>query len=186
MKRVITLLSIMLILIITVTSCENSENEDIDEFPASDFEYGENEDIEESPAGDFEYIISIDGVTITKYIGESTKVRIPERIEGELVYNIGSRSSESVVLGIIHSGAFQGSKISHVVIPDSVTIIGSLAFQSCDDLQSITIPDSVTFVDRLAFNNCENLRSAVYKGNTYRYNKNTGQFPQEFYDDISG
>ena len=45
------------------------------------------------------------------------------------------------------------------VIPNSVTSIGELAFQSYDGLTSVTIPNSVTSIGRQAFFNCSDLAS---------------------------
>ena len=49
----------------------------------------------------------------------------------------------------------------HVVIPDSVTIIGDSAFKKCISLQSIVIPDSVTTIGEDAFSFCYSLQSIV-------------------------
>lgn len=46
-----------------------------------------------------------------------------------------------------------------VVIPDSVTSIGSFAFSGCRSLTSITIPNSVTSIGYSAFAWCESLKS---------------------------
>lgn len=46
-----------------------------------------------------------------------------------------------------------------LVIPDSVTKIGSQAFSCCGELASVVIPDSVTEIDNYAFEYCEGLTS---------------------------
>ena len=45
----------------------------------------------------------------------------------------------------------------HLVIPDSVTSIGSYAFYGCTGLTSVTIPDSVTSIGNYAFKGCSGL-----------------------------
>lgn len=46
-----------------------------------------------------------------------------------------------------------------VVIPNSVTAIGFLAFRDCDTITSITIPKSVTTINQGAFTGCSRLTS---------------------------
>lgn len=46
----------------------------------------------------------------------------------------------------IGQGAFENTKLSSVIIPDSVTSIGNFAFRGMDKLKEITIPDSVTSI----------------------------------------
>ena len=47
--------------------------------------------------------------------------------------------------------------LTSVVIPDSVTSIGSLAFRDCYSLTSVVIPDSVTSIGSMAFRDCTSL-----------------------------
>ncbi|MCL1807362.1 MAG: leucine-rich repeat domain-containing protein [Oscillospiraceae bacterium] len=142
----------------------------------------------ENPASDFEYKYdaAAGGVVITKYIGTAIKVRIPEKIEGEPVVEIGKE-------------AFNRSGIMEVYIPNSVTSIGDVAFYECTGLTGIMIPDSVTSIGRWAFINCPNL-TATYKGKSYKYEPppppspdpdGAGaaiiiDLPQEFFDAVNG
>lgn len=51
--------------------------------------------------------------------------------------------------------------LTSIIIPDSVTDIGSEAFRGCFGLTSVEIPDSVTSLGDCAFDYCVNLKSAI-------------------------
>ncbi len=53
------------------------------------------------------------------------------------------------------------SEITDLIIPDSVTAIGSYVFYNCTGLTSITIPDSVTSIGGYAFSGCTGLTSVT-------------------------
>ena len=59
------------------------------------------------------------------------------------------------------AGAFTGTAITAVHIPDSVTTIGGYAFLNCTSLASVIIPDSVTTIGLLAFQGCTGLTSVT-------------------------
>ena len=56
---------------------------------------------------------------------------------------------------------FENSKITELIIPNSVTSIGELAFSNCPSLTSVTIGDSVTEIGDYAFYNCNSLISVT-------------------------
>lgn len=57
--------------------------------------------------------------------------------------------------------AFKNVEMTSVIIPNSITEIGSEAFSYCTKLTSITIPDSVTEIDTDAFSTCTSLASVT-------------------------
>ncbi|MBQ6985476.1 MAG: leucine-rich repeat domain-containing protein, partial [Oscillibacter sp.] len=51
------------------------------------------------------------------------------------------------------------TRLTSVMIPDSVIHIGCSAFRNCSGLTSVTIPDSVTTIRDWAFYDCAGLTS---------------------------
>ncbi|MCM1184881.1 MAG: leucine-rich repeat protein, partial [Roseburia sp.] len=102
-----------------------------------------------TPLSSFEYTIKDKKAVIIGYTGLETDVVIPREIEGCPVREI-------------EGSAFWGKfHVKSVVIPDSVTRIGSWAFMNCDAMVSITIPDGVKTIEEHAFSNCSSLTSVV-------------------------
>lgn len=48
--------------------------------------------------------------------------------------------------------------IEHLIIPEGVTAISSIAFENCDNLISVTIPKSMKSIGSFAFSICNNLK----------------------------
>ena len=64
------------------------------------------------------------------------------------------------------------SALTSITIPNSVTSIGSRTFSRCSGLTSITIPNSVTSIGDYAFSNCSKLTSITI-GNGIKYIKSS-------------
>jgi hypothetical protein len=95
----------------------------------------------------FNYVVGADGnVTIGNgtitpgnaiiSLGDTTT--IPSEIAGHPVTAIGQH-------------AFQGSELTSIAIPSTVTSIGEYAFNNCVKLTSVNIPNSVTTIETNAF-----------------------------------
>ncbi len=99
---------------------------------------------------EYKYVINKEkhSVTITKYLGDSASVWIPEKIAGYTVTGIGDK-------------CFQKQSLKSVSIPETVTSIGNNAFQDCKNLTSVTFlgaPSTIT-VGSNAFQNCPKLKN---------------------------
>lgn len=84
--------------------------------------------------------------------------------EGEIpAYTFFKSQLESLILprdiSLICEGAFSGSNIKEIVIPEGVTTIGDYAFYGCNNLKSVTLPSSLKTIGKGAFGNCTALES---------------------------
>jgi hypothetical protein len=91
----------------------------------------------------------IDGVLFTR--DGKTLLSYPTGRKGGYVVPDGTE--------VIESEAFSNSKISSIVIPDSVMELGECAFQDCRGLKSVTLSRNLSIIPCYAFYGCESLRS---------------------------
>lgn len=95
----------------------------------------------------FIYVANGQSASLLAYQGRSDIVEIPSKLGG-------------IALTTIEASAFAGSPVVEVILPDSVTTIGKLAFADCDRLRSITLPASSRIVVAAgAFKNCSALET---------------------------
>lgn len=109
-------------------------------------------------------------------IGTATasEIIIADEYEGYPVTGIGSDafSHEKTLTGVIipdsvtsiGTYAFSNSGLKSVTIPDSITRIQSYTFSGCSHLTTVTIPESVTHINDYAFAQCSSLKIVNYKG----------------------
>jgi len=99
-------------------------------------------------SGDFTYTVSNNTVTITGYTCPGGAAVIPPSINNMPVVSIGEFAFRNC------------ASLTSVTIPDSVTSIGTQAFEYCG-LTSVTIPSSVTSIEGGVFEFCSNLTSVT-------------------------
>jgi hypothetical protein len=91
-------------------------------------------------------------ITITGYTGSNGVVMVPGTIEGLPVSRIAN-------------WAFYATRITNVLIPDSVTGIDDGAFFDCESLTNVTLGSSVANIGDWAFGFCPSLLSVCFRGN---------------------
>ncbi len=81
------------------------------------------------------------GVTLVTYHGKDRIVEVPQTVNGK-------------PLAYIKEGAFRGTDVEEVILPDGVREIGWFAFSGCYRLRRVTVPASVTVIGYGAFEYC--------------------------------
>ena len=108
---------------------------------------------EANPATDCEYGFSREGgISIREYIGSDKTVVIPSKIDGQAVT-------------MIAGGAFVGTSIESLVIPDSVKFVVARAFYGCDQLKTVDFGDGIIEIQEEAFRECTALESIILPKN---------------------
>ena len=95
--------------------------------------------------------MEVDGINATVATGYTF-----DRI-GEHTVKYTLKDNTKLISGLF----FWCYSLTSVVIPDSVTSIGSSAFYNCSGLTSVDIPDSVTSIGNSTFYNCTSLTSVT-------------------------
>jgi len=96
--------------------------------------------------GNLSYKVRNGGVIITNCLSSSAgELSIPPTIEDKPVTMIGENAFRSC------------SKLTNVVIPDTVIRIEDKAFYGCVGLTKLTVPNSVTSIGKYAFYACVKL-----------------------------
>ena len=77
------------------------------------------------------------------------------------LFNKNGNEDDVKKLKNIDNALFYKSKISSIIIPNSVKSIGDWAFGYCKSLTTIIIPDSVERIGDFTFDGCKHLKSIV-------------------------
>ena len=82
-----------------------------------------------------------------------------DSVESSVFYNTGGALELTCGEGItaFPANLFNGSKISNITLPSSITEIKEGTFRGCGNLTEIVIPDNITHIGKNAFYNCSKL-----------------------------
>ena len=89
----------------------------------------------------FTYRVENDAATLTGYRGDIAFVRVPDTLDGYPVVKIGQR-------------AFEGTDVTVVELPDSVTEVDWFAFYGCAKLLYASLPVGVARIGYAVFDEC--------------------------------
>lgn len=79
-----------------------------------------------------------EGVILGQYIGDRSRVKVPEHIDGKVVVGLG--------------GSFSDSQFIHSVkLPDSLRILGDSTFEGCKKLDRIVLPRDLEYIGARCF-----------------------------------
>ncbi|MBP5342534.1 leucine-rich repeat protein [bacterium] len=101
---------------------------------------------------DFQFELNEDNksYTLQKFIGRTTKIKIPAEYKG-------------LPIKVIAHDAFRETEITSLIIPEGIEEIGYSAFYGCRNLLSVTVPSTVRSIPEWAFGGCEKLKSVEIK-----------------------
>ena len=159
MRKTISILLTLILLLALFTSCNSDDQNVMTEVPTdaptvapteAPTEKPTEKPIEkptETPLEHFEYEISEDksAVYINRYLGTDDDVRIPDFIEGLPVTAINGTQSK---------GAFEDSAVRYISMPSTVSVIGKNAFKNCSEIDYIYFVDALREIGESAFENC--------------------------------
>lgn len=108
-----------------------------------------------SASANWNYKVESDGkITLLKYIGTATTVKVPDTI------TLDSRKFNVKAIG---NSAFAGTKVKKVSISDKyMKSIGKNAFKNCKSLQEVRLGTGITSIGAGAFYGCSALKTIAF------------------------
>ena len=131
---------------------------------------GKTEPTEKS---DFTYKEYQSGYALTSYCGTNSVVNVPSTYNGKSVLAIGIyKDTDCTVYNMPSSyeltqnaGFYANKTVTKVVLPNTITVIGAMAFAGCSSLKEVNIPTNCKNVYAYAFQNTA-LKSITIPQNT--------------------
>ena len=100
----------------------------------------------------------------TTYLEYTDHVRLTRVTTSASYYTIAASYYGKPVTGVEGGALFECTSIVFAEVPDSVSDIGSYAFERCAELQSVILGSGVTVIQHSAFARCNKLKYVLFKG----------------------
>ena len=102
-------------------------------------------------------------------INENNFTKVYEDANNQLNYvYYASKITSIVIPDSVKSIGYQAfdscNSLTNIIIGKGVTEIGAFAFSNCPSLTSIIIPDSVKNIESYAFSKCKKLKNIIFEG----------------------
>ena len=104
--------------------------------------------------------------TVAKFLGNKATANIRSEI---------TISGKSYAVTSIRSDAFKNTRVTSIVLPNSITEIAADTFEGCSSLTSIVIPGSITSISAGTFEDCSALTSVKFEDTTTWYLSSNNQ-----------
>ena len=105
---------------------------------------------------------TIDGIKYSLDNGEATILEQDKSLVGDIVIpeKVSYNGTDYTVTSA-EKRAFNITSITSIVLPNSITSLGSSCFDGCIRLKSITLPDGITSLPDFCFDDCSSLKSVT-------------------------
>ncbi len=127
---------------------------------------------------------------------ESYTVKVSGKISNSSLINLAEKISASnvdIILDLTDTEGLEAigadknnqstfincTKLTSIILPETVTTIGSYAFYKCSSLTTVVFPESIKTIGQYAFSNCKNLTSVEIKNA-----ETIGQYAFSYCDNI--
>lgn len=109
-------------------------------------------------------------VEVELYYGNDTRLEIPSTVMGTdgVTYTVTAIGEHAFF------NFFSTSTLSEIILPPTITSIGTAAFLFCGDLTSMTIPASVNVIGECAFAGCESLNEFIVDDHNTAFSTHDG------------
>lgn len=98
-------------------------------------------------------------VAITHVSDAGTTVKIPKKIKGYTVVQVGGGNKSSIDYCIFTEK--DAEKIKQIIFPDTVRRIGKMALMGCEKLKKIDFPKELRSIEEYALEDCHKIKKVI-------------------------